>query len=801
MTTPRRPRARAEHSTADPPTATTSAAPSSESSSRSLPSTPSTPSAPSKASEASKASGPVARTGLIPHLLANLRYDLPSSLVVFLVAVPLSLGIAAASGAPLMAGLLSAVVGGVVAGALGGAPLLVTGPAAGLTVVVADLVGRYGWAATAGITAAAGVLQLLLGVTRVGRAALSLSPAVVHGMLAGIGAVIAISQLHIVLGGQPESSVLANLRDLPAQLVGHHDAAALVGAVTIVLLLVWPRLPVVSAVPAPLAAVAAATIVASVFALDLPRVDLPDDLLSGLTRPEMPDGPPTAIALAVFTVAAVASVESLLSAVAVDRMHDGPRAELDRELVAQGAANLAAGALGGLPVTGVIVRSSANVNAGARTRMSTILHGLWIALFVVTLTTLLERIPLSALAAVLVVIGVRLVSLAHMRLLWRHREFAVYVVTFLGVVLTDIMKGVLLGVAVAVLLALYRLTHTTIRAEDHGERGWRIVLRGSLVFLSVGRLVHELRRIPEGAHVLVELHVDFMDHAAFEAFHEWRLGYERRGGVVVVEEVDDTWYDRATTGRPEQRRSLPDLSPRWFAPWSHWQRLYGASAASPPEERVEKPDPMLLGLHQFESRYAPLVRPFLAELAARQRPTQLFLTCADSRVVPNLITSSGPGDLFCVRNIGNLVPREDDGDDSVGAAVEYAVDVLGVTTIVVCGHSDCGAMKAVLGGPPPGAHLTGWLRHAQPSLIRFHDAALCPETGTDGAETPALERLCVANVLQQLDHLRTYPSVRQAVEDGRLSLVGMYFDISSARVFLVDPDTGALAPVQDLAAS
>ncbi|SHF30626.1 SulP family inorganic anion transporter [Streptoalloteichus hindustanus] len=782
MTTPRRPRDRAEHhSTAGPPTA----------------------SPPSAAPGDGSPPGP----RLAAHLLANLRHDLPSSLVVFLVAVPLSLGIAAASGAPLMAGLLSAAVGGVVAGALGGAPLQVTGPAAGLTVVVADLVTRFGWAATAGITAVAGLVQLLLGVTRVGRAALSLSPAVVHGMLAGIGAVIAVSQLHIVLGGQPQSSVLANLRDLPAQLVGHHDAAALVGAVTIVLMLVWPRLPVVAAVPAPLAAVATATVLAAALDLDLPRVALPDDLLSGLTRPELPDAPPTAIVVAVLTIAAVASVESLLSAVAVDRLHDGPRADLDRELVAQGAANLAVGALGGLPVTGVIVRSSANVNAGARTRMSAILHGLWITLFVVTLTSLLERIPLSALAAVLVVIGVRLVNLAHMRLLWRHREFAVYATTFLGVVLLDLMKGVLLGIAVAVLLALYRLTHTTIRAEDHGDQGWRLVLRGSLVFLSVGRLVRELRRIPDGRRVLVEPHVDFMDHAAFEALHEWRLGYTRRGGLVVVEEVQDTWYERAARGRPEQRRSLPDLSPRWFAPWSHWQRLHEepSAAAAPPERNGPErngPDPMLLGLHEFERRCAPLVRPFLAELAARQRPTQLFLTCADSRVVPNLITTSGPGDLFCVRNIGNLVPRADDGDDSVGAAVEYAVDVLGVTTLVVCGHSDCGAMKAVLGGPPPGdSHLAGWLRHAQPSLIRFHDNGLPPVRGAGAAERPRLERLCVANVVQQLDNLRTYPVVRRAVEDGRLGLIGMYFDISEARVYLVDQDTGALAPVEDLATS
>ncbi|GGM36977.1 carbonic anhydrase [Longimycelium tulufanense] len=740
----------------------------------------------------------------LARLRTVLRYDLPASLVVFLVAVPLSLGIAAASGAPLLAGLVSAVVGGIVAGLLGGAPLQVTGPAAGLTVIVAGLVAQYGWPATAAITLAAGAVQLVLGLTRVGRAALSLSPAVVHGMLAGIGVVIAMSQLHVVLGGEPQDSVLANLRDLPAQLVGHHDAAVLVGAVTIGLLVVWPRLPRVSAVPAPLVAVSAATAMSVVLSLDVPRVFLPDDPLSGLVFPELPSGPVLGVMVAVFTVAVVASVESLLSAVAVDKKHNGPRADLDRELTAQGVANMTAGALGGLPVTGVIVRSSTNVAAGARTRASTVMHGVWVALFVLFLAGVVRLIPLSALAGVLVVIGVRLVSLAHMRLLWRHRELPVYATTLLGVVFIDLLTGVLLGVVVAVLLALYRLTHATFHAEDRGADGWVLVVRGSLVFLSVGRLVRELRRIPECRRVLLELHVDFMDHAAFDALHDWRMGYERRGGRVDVEEVHDTWYHRATRGNPGNRRSLPNPLPRWFAPWSHWQQRQVEEV--PADDHIPLPsaddNPMWRGIHEFERRSAPLVRPFLAELAAKgQQPAQLFITCADSRVVPNLITTSGPGDLFCVRNVGNLVPRADDAtDDSVGAAVEYAVGVLEVRTVVVCGHSDCGAMKALLGGGAnANSHLAGWLRHAEASLIRFHDDALRPLAKVAPHDLPVLERLCLANVVQQLDNLRTYPGVRMAIDQGRLRLVGMYFDISAARIYLVDADTARLSPIQDVA--
>jgi carbonic anhydrase len=749
------------------------------------------------------------------------RYDLPASFVVFLIAIPLSLGIAAASGAPLMAGIIAAVVGGVVAGSLGGAPLQVSGPAAGLTVIVSELVLQHGWAATAAMGALAGLVQIVLGLTRVGRAALSLSPAVVHGMLAGIGIVIVLSQVHVVLGGAPQSSVWKNLRELPAQLVGHHDAAVIVGVMTIAVLLIWPRLVKVSYLPAPLVAVVVATAVA--LGLELPRVSLPDNPITGLVLPRWPEASLGVIVTGVLTIAVVASVESLLSAVAVDKLHTGPRANLDRELLAQGVANSTSGLLGGLPVTGVIVRSSANVAAGARTRASTVLHGVWVALFVLLLTGLLKLIPMAALAAVLVVVGLRLVSIAHVRTFMRHRELPVYATTVAGVVLLDLVMGVLLGLAVALLSALYRLTHWRIQLEERETGRWLVRITGTLLFLGVGRLTHELRRLPPSQHVDMELHLDFLDHAAFEAIEDWRTGYERLGGQVSIQERHDIWFDHAVQDRLGVRKSLPAPLPRWFAPWSHWQAdaaaVHGGSGptqradpALTPSDRTPEQDreaapsgehplsgstrAMFAGLHEFQRRVAPLVRPFLIDLARHgQRPQQLFITCADSRMVPNLITTSGPGDLFCVRNLGNIVPRYGAaGDHSVGAAIEYAVDVLGVSTITVCGHSDCGAMHALLDGTlEKDSYLASWLRHAEPSLGHEETQA------SRWDDLPLVERQCLVNITQQVDNLLTYPSVRRHLDTGHLRLVGMYFDLHEARMYLVDAKLGTRQPVPNLA--
>jgi carbonic anhydrase len=474
-------------------------------------------------------------------------------------------------------------------------------------------------------------------------------------------------------------------------------------------------------IPAPLVAVVAVTALAAVAMPDVTRVDLPDNPLQSLVLPVMPAGTPLEIVTAVLTVALVASVESLLSAVAVDKLHRGRRSNLDRELIGQGAANAVSGALGGMPVTGVIVRSSTNVAAGARTRASAIMHGLWIAAFLLAAGSMLELIPMAALGGVLLVTGLRLVQLAHIRTLRRHDELLVYVVTAVGVGVLGLAEGVLLGLVLALARVLYRLARATVTAtEDDGV--WTVRIRGALVFLGVASLVRTLRSIPTGATVRVDLTVDHLDHAAYEAIEDWRRGHIARGGSVEVHRG----------GVAQQLDDVP-------------------------------------------------IRALLAKLAAEgQQPAHLFITCADSRIVPTMITTSGPGDQFCVRNIGNLVPPKGSNSSSVGAAIEYAVDVLGVKSIVVCGHSSCGAAAAALAADAPeGSGLHNWLRHLEPSVRR---ALALPEIAdpASGVKLSPADKLSVANVAVQLENLRSFDCVRRAEDQGRLELIGLWFDIGAA---------------------
>ncbi|MFJ8182864.1 SulP family inorganic anion transporter [Streptomyces sp. NPDC096105] len=758
--------------------------------------------------------------------------DLSAAVAVFLIALPLSLGIALATGAPLQAGLVAAAVGGIVAGRLGGSPLQVSGPAAGLTVVTADLIHQYGWRTTCAITVLAGLAQLGLGCLRVARGALAVSPAIVHGMLAGIGVTIAVAQVHIVLGGEPQSSVPDNLRALPAQLARLDPAALTVSVLTLAALVLWPRLPgragrLLRRVPTALVAVAGTTAVAAAAGLALPVVDLPSwrsHALAGL-----PEGPVLGLVAAVLTTTLVCSVQSLLGAVAVDKLASARpgartviRSDLDRELLGQGTANIVSGSLGGLPVAGVAVRSTANVHAGAVSRNSTMIHGVLVVAAALLLVPLLELIPLASLATLVMAVGIRMVSLHHIRTVTRHREVLVYVVTALGVISFGVLEGVALGIAVAVGVALHRLTRTRIaHTEDSGVH--HVHVRGQLTFLAVPRLSRALHLVPQGADAVVTLDGSFMDHAAYEALQDWQSTHTARGGTVEitgrragVRIAEPGSLAPGPASGAESSGAAGDCRCR---PWTAWRNhqcdrpapgpeaepdataVSGAAQqpagpGAPPRRRTPGSRQLVRGLSTFQRRTAPLVRDELARLAREgQRPSQLFLTCADSRVVTSMITSSGPGDLFVVRNVGNLVPPPgaESGDDSVAAAIEYAVDVLAVRSITVCGHSGCGAMQALLGSRPasPAATPLGrWLRHGGPSLERLHDTGTPAPRLAGRAPADDIEQLCLTNVVQQLEHLRAHESVARALKEGALELHGLYFHVGEAQAYLLTEQEG-----------
>lgn len=476
--------------------------------------------------------------------------DLGASLVVFLVALPLSLGISVASGAPLKAGLIAAVVGGIVVGLLGGAPLQVSGPAAGLTVMVFGMVQQLGLKALGVVVVLAGLMQAGLGLARMAKVAMAISPAVLHAMLAGIGILITLGQVHVLLGFGPRGSALQNLATLPEDLAHLNPSALAVGLFTLTVLVTWNRFLAkrVKAVPGSLVAIVAGTLLSMVLPSDVPRVALGDGVLDGFSLPSADGKDWGALLQAAVGLMVVASAESLLCAVATDQLHKGPRANLDRELFAQGLGNALSGLLGGLPITGVIVRSSANISAGAQTRLSAILHGVWLAVFVLVGTPVLARLPMAALAALLVHVGINLVKVKEIRKIAEFNEALVYVTTLVCVVFINLLWGIGIGFGLALVLLLKRVAQVNVRVTPQGDKDVEVRISGNLSFLAVPVTVEALRSVPPGKTVRLEFELDGLDHAAVEAVRAWRSSYENAGGKVQKQPLDALW--RELSGRP-----------------------------------------------------------------------------------------------------------------------------------------------------------------------------------------------------------------------------------------------------------
>jgi MFS superfamily sulfate permease-like transporter len=603
----------------------------------------------------------------------NIKRDFLASIVVFLVALPLCMGIAIACGAPVAAGLITGIIGGIVVGAISGCPLQVSGPAAGLIVLVYEIVHEYGIETLGIVVLLAGAIQIAAGVLGLGQWFRAVSPAVIKGMLAGIGVLILAGQFHVMVDDRPRGSgvenlimipqavakslslgdfnnremrefraralrdagdlhrrqlhlehtvsepshapahhksalleeqeeVVTRLRTMSGQLAEfqqqdegnrriqqirtaaeealrhgamalaalraddfsaageaqakaatalealldrskNHSFAAILGLVTIAVIVVWQAMPEkLRVIPGPLVAVVIATAAAAVLTLPVFYVEVPDKLWEELHFPSLAvfSGTPWQTLLKhAVVIAVVASAETLLCAAAVDRMQNGPRTRYDRELCAQGVGNFLCGCVGALPMTGVIVRSSANINAGASSRLSSVLHGVWLLVFVAGLAFLLRLIPTASLAAILVYTGYKLIDVKSIRELWRYGwgEVAIYAATVATIVVADLLTGVLVGIGLAAVKLLYTFSHLNITLESQlTDETSRLKLEGAATFLRLPKLASFLERVAPGAELHVDFgHLEYIDHACLDLLMTWARQHEATGGKLVID--------------------------------------------------------------------------------------------------------------------------------------------------------------------------------------------------------------------------------------------------------------------------
>lgn len=504
-----------------------------------------------------------------PTLFGTIGRDAPAGLVVFLVALPLCLGISLASGAPLLAGVVSGIVGGVLVSWLSGSAVSVSGPAAGLTVVMLSAIATLGsFPAVLAATVVAGLIQLVLGLVRAGIIALYFPAAVIRGMLAAIGIILILKQIPHFFGASTDYfedmkfkqfNGLNTFSALGAAARALSPGSVLVGAVSLTLLLIWNSAPVrrqpwSRLVPGALVAVLAAVAVNQLLKnvapdwqvrpehlVKLPVLSSLSQLTGEMIFPDFSALRRPATYGVAFTIAIVASLETLLSVEAVDNLDPQKRhTPPNRELLAQGAGNLVSGLLGGLPLTAVIVRSSANIAAGAQTRMSAFIHGLLLLVSLLFLGSVLNLIPLSALAAVLLLVGFQLTKPALYRKQWRlgREQFVPFIITIVAVLFTDLLKGVSIGLV----LGFFFILRDNAKAGSYlrldpagineGEEPDQLHLRlpEHVSFLNKASIVTTLEQLPTGCRVILDgTRSDVIDHDVLEAIEAFRQAAPARG--------------------------------------------------------------------------------------------------------------------------------------------------------------------------------------------------------------------------------------------------------------------------------
>lgn len=504
------------------------------------------------------------------NMFAHWRQDIPAALVVFLVALPLCLGIAVASGAPAFSGIIAGIVGGIVVGIASKSPLSVSGPAAGLTVIVlAAIQSLPSFEAFLLAVVLAGGLQIIFGILRAGVFADFIPSSVIKGMLVAIGLILILKQLPHAVGYDVEhigSDAFAhkdgwNTFSLLLQtLDGMSMGAVIISVVSLVFIFIWDhfqaRLPgLLKLVPAPLLVVVFGVLVNEYFSVSHPEmymdaehlVKVPvahsvTEFLGQFTMPDFNLVMNQDVWVVAVTIALIASIESLLCIEAVDKLDTHKRVTpTSRELVAQGAGNIASGMIGGIPITSVIVRSSANVSAGAETKLSAILHGIFLLLSVMFIPMWLAKVPLAALAAILINVGYKLTKPAIFFEKFQKgiQYFVPFIVTVAAILLTDLLQGIAYGFVVGILFVVIQNARSAIRLVVDGKN-YMVRARKDLFFLHKYELRRKLDSIPEDSKVFLDLtRANYIDLDNLEIIKDFMVAAEFKNIEIVIKKERD----------------------------------------------------------------------------------------------------------------------------------------------------------------------------------------------------------------------------------------------------------------------
>lgn len=718
------------------------------------------------------------------------KFDFISAIVVFLVAIPLCLGTALASGAPLFSGILSGIIGGIIVGIVSGSPVSVSGPAAGMAAVVLSAIAQLGDFNTFLLALTlAGVFQVIIGSFRAGFIADYVPSNVIQGLLCAIGILLIIKQLPFAFTLSSNLTELkSHLLDMdeglslqPLQDLSYHinSGAMLISVISLGILIYFDKTTIkwLKIVPGPIVVVMTAILLNELFVLtdsylvqntpqlvNIPRHDSVSDFFAQLNTPTWSAWSNPTVWFYGALLATVASLETLLNIKASEKLDKKRRSSSkNKELLAQGFGNLLAGLVGGIPITSVIVRTSVNIQTGSKTKFSTILHGLFI-LFAVCLTPqTLNKIPLSSLAIILIYTGYKLTKpTIYLKIYQQGMDrFIPFIATIIAIVLSNLLAGILLGLIVSLFFILK--LNSEVRLDLIKEiypNGitCRLVLPQQTTFLNKATLVAELESLPKKSQLIIDArYSDYIDKEIVEYIKEFKreqaphkqislnlIGFKDHYDIHnYIDFINVTTFDVQATLTPQEvLHVLKEGNHRFLN-----------------DKRIHRS-------FNIDIKYT----------ATTQHPIAVVLGCIDSRVPVETIFDMSFGDLFCIRVAGNVI------NDDVLASMEYACDVVGAKLIVVLGHTRCGAIQAACDGVKKG-HITQLLAKIKPAI----DAEIDTKTDRQGNNLAFVDHVTELNIGHTLQEIyQGSPILKRLTDQNGIGLVGALYDVNTGDVHFKD---------------
>jgi len=736
------------------------------------------------------------------YLKRNLKFDLIAGLVVCLVAIPLCLGIALASGAPLFSGILSGIIGGIVVGALSSSHVSVSGPAAGMAAVVMGALGQLGDFPTFLLALVlAGLLQILIGYLRAGFVVEYVPSNVVQGLLCAIGILLIVKQLPLAF------TLSTSLTELKAHLLDATEGlsysplyeffmhintgATLISLVSFALLFLFEKTTIrfLKGIPAAIIVVIAGILLNEVFIMydspltqdylylvNIPKHESVADFFNHLQHPNWAGWINPKVYFYAFIICIVASLETLLNIKASEKLDTKHRRTTkDRELFAQGLGNFLAGLVGGIPITSVIVRTSVNIQAGSKTKMSAVFHGLLLLFAVMLIPGLLNKIPISSLAAILIYTGYKLTKPSIYSAIYRQGldRFIPFIATVISIVLFNLLAGILIGLAISLFYILK--SNSQARLDIINEiypKGAtnRLVLPQQTTFLNKASLVAELDSIPKNSQLIIDArYSQYIDKEIVELLKEFQQEAPHKQIALNLIGFKDTYdihnyIDFINVTTYDVQASLTPLEVLTL--------LYEGNQRFLQDKRIHRSP-------KIDIKYT----------AQTQHPMAVVLGCIDSRVPVETVFDMSFGDLFCVRVAGNVV------NEDVLASIEYACHFVGAKLIVVLGHTRCGAIQAACDGVEKG-HISQLLAKIKPA-VNAETRTTVNRTSANLQFLSSVTSLNIANTIQQI--YKSSDILRLMIEKNEIAIVGAIYDVESGQVKFSDfaDDLGHFGHAED----